>query len=75
MAKSIQEFYNDTETRDNVKNYLIDFLKEEGSKKMFAKEDVTGFADAREVIEKAFENMEYLFSPKPKEKKIINEAR
>lgn len=75
MVKSLQEFYNDKETKDNVKNYLIEFLKEEGSKKMFNKEDVSGFADAKEVIEKAFDNMEYMFSPKQKEKIIINEAR
>lgn len=73
--KSLQEFYNETETRDNVKNYLLDFLKEEGSKKMFNKEDVTGYADAKEIIEKAFDNLEYLFASKPKEKVIVNEAR
>lgn len=75
MVKSLEEFYRDKETRDNVKSYLLDFLKEEGSKKMFAKEDVTGYADAKEAIEKAFDDMEYLFSPKKREKKIINEAR
>lgn len=75
MVKSIQEFYNDSETRDNVKNYLLDFLKEEGAKKMFAKENVTGFADAKEVIEKAFDNMEYMFAPKQAKKEVINPSR
>lgn len=75
MAKSLQEFYNDKETRDNVKNYLLEFLKEEGSKKMFNKEDVTGYADAKDAIEKAFEEMEFMFAPKPKSKEIINPSR
>lgn len=75
MTKSIKEFYTDAETRDNVKSYLLDFIKEEGCKKMFDKEDVSGYADAKEIIEKAFNEMEYLFSPKPKEKIILNEAR
>lgn len=73
--KSLKEFYQDSETRDNVKNYLLQYLKDEGCKKMFAKEDVTGFADAKDVIEKAFEEMEFMFAPKPKSKEIVNPSR
>ena len=75
MSKSLQEFYQDTETRDNVKNYFIGFLEKEGLKALFSYEDTTAYPLAKEIIEKGFEEMEFLFSPKPKEKKIINEAR
>ena len=73
--KSLQQFYLETDTRDNVKNYLIEFLKEEAVRKIFAKEDVSGVAEAKEVIEKAFYNLEVKFEPKSKPKEPINEAR
>lgn len=73
--KSLQEFYNDKETKENVKNYLISFLEEEALRKVFAKEDVSGIADARDCIGKAFYNLEVLFDQKPKAKEPINEAR
>jgi hypothetical protein len=73
--KSLQTFYQDSDTKENVKNYLISFLEEEALKKVFAKEDVSGIADARECIEKAFYNLEVLFGEKPKAKEQINEAR
>jgi len=73
--KSIQQFYRDVETRDNVKNYLIEYLKEEAVKKVFAKEDVSAVAEAKEMIEKAFENMSLLFDKKVEKKEIINQAR
>lgn len=73
--KSLQTFFFDTETKDNVKNYLINFLAEEAIRKVFSKEDVSGIADAKDCIEKAFENLEVLFGEKPKAKEPINEAR
>jgi hypothetical protein len=54
---------------------LISFLEEEAVRKVFAKEDVSGIADARECIEKAFYNLEVLFGEKPKAKEQINKAR
>lgn len=73
--KSLLNFYQDIETRDNVKNYLIEFLEQEAVRKVFAKEDISGIADAKEIIEKAFYNLEVMFEQKPKPKESINEAR
>lgn len=73
--KSILEFYQDTTTKDNVHCYLIDFLKEEGIRKLFAKEDVSAVAEAKDMIDKAFENMDVIFKKKEEAKPIINEAR
>lgn len=75
MPKSLLEFYQDTTTKDNVHSYLIDFLKEEGIRKLFAKEDVSAVAEAKEMIDKAFENMDVVFKKKEEAKPIINEAR
>lgn len=73
--KSLQQFFLETDTRDNVKNYLVEFLEQEAVRKVFAKEDISGLADARDCIEKAFYNLEVLFGEKPKVKEPINEAR
>lgn len=73
--RSIQEFYQDTDTKNNVHEYLIQYLKDEGIRKLFAKEDVSAVAEAAEMIDKAFEHMDTIFQPKPQEKEIINPAR
>jgi hypothetical protein len=72
--KSLKEFYADTETRDNVKAYLVQFLTEEAVKKVFNREDVGGVAEAKEIIENAFAQMELMFQPKV-EKNTENESR
>ena len=77
MSKSLQTFYNDQETRDNVYNYLIDFLEKDAIKKVFDKkgfEEISAIGSAKEVIDKAFENLSVLFETKPK-KNIINQVR
>jgi len=73
--KSLQEFYNDKDTKENVKMYLIEFLEGIAIKKAFAREDIAGVAEAKELIEKAFDNLDNLFSPKPKKIEPVNEAR
>lgn len=71
----LSEFYKDTATKDNVKNYLIEFFKEEGIRRLMNREDAVALADAVELTEKAFENMDNLFAPKVQNKEQINEAR
>jgi len=75
MAKSLRDFYQDTETKDNVRNYLIDYLEEEAIKKVFGREDVSAVADAKEIIDKAFFHLEELFDKEPKKNEPINQAR
>lgn len=72
--KSLLEFYNDKETSKNVHNYLTEFLKDQAIKKVFDKEDVSGVAQAKEIIDAAFENLEVMFLPKVV-KNTNNEAR
>jgi hypothetical protein len=62
--KSLIEFYNDKDTKNNVKEYLIEFFKEEAVRKLVNREEAVALADAIELTEKAFENMDLLFSPK-----------
>jgi hypothetical protein len=72
---ALKDFYLNEAMRGDVKTYLIDFLKIQAIEKSFAKEDISGVAEAKEVIDRAFENLEVLFAPKSKGKKIKNEAR
>lgn len=77
--KSLQEFYNDKETKDNVHTYLIEFLHEMAVKELFENQaedyDAYAISQAKRVIDKAFQNLDDLFSPKVKKKEQVNEAR
>jgi len=73
--KSLLAFYNDKDQKENVYNYLIEELEKEALKRVFAKEDVTAVADAKEIIDEAFENLEVLFNKKVETKDKPNQAR
>ena len=72
---SLLTFYQDTATKDNVYNYLIEFLRAEAIKKVFDKEDVSAVSEAKAMIDKPFGNLELMFQPKVKKRNQINEAR
>lgn len=72
--KSLEEFYK-SGTKEVVYEFLIECLKSEAVRKAFEKEDTSAIAEAKDVIDKAFYEMDLLFSPKAKEKEIINESR
>lgn len=73
--KSLLEFYNDKDTKENVKNYLIEYLRGEAVRKVFDKEDVSAVAEAKDIIDKAFENMDNMFAKKPISRETKNESR
>lgn len=75
MTKSLQEFYNDRDTKDNVHAYLLQFFQEEAVRRLMNREDAIALADATDMLDKAFENMEVLFSPAVNKKKQLNESR
>ena len=74
-TKSLLEFYNDKDTKDNVKEYLLQFYKEEAVRMLMSRENTVALADATELLNKAFDNMDLLFQPKVNPKEQINEAR
>lgn len=75
MPSSLKDFYLNEVMRNDVKTYLIDFLKDEAVRRLMAREEPYAVADANEIIVKAFDNLEILFSPKVGEKEQVNEAR
>ncbi len=74
---TLQELYNDKETLDTIKAYLVEFIKEKGIDKMFKHEPTEAIGEAKDLIDDAFDNLDLQFGSKreKKEKKVINEAR
>jgi len=71
----LSEFYRDAATKDNVHAYLVEFLQQEAVKKVFNREDTSAVAEAKEMIDAAFNEMDYLFGGKVEKKEQVNEAR
>lgn len=75
MPSSLKDFYLNEAMRNDVKTYLVDFLKIQAIEKTFNKEGTEHIAEAKEVIDKAFENLEVLFLPVSEVKEQPNPAR
>jgi hypothetical protein len=74
----LQEFWKDKATKDNLQNYLVEFLKEQAVKEIFDNEsesNTQALAQAKRYIDLAFDNMDLLFEGKAEKKEVINEAR
>jgi len=72
---NLKDFYLDKSLRSEVQDYLINFLKEEALRKLFDKEDVSAVAEAKEIVDKAFENLDVMFMSRADAKDVKNEAR
>lgn len=65
MKKTLERFYRDESLREDVKEFLVEYLGEYTVKRAFAREDVSGVADARAVIDEAFSKLRELYEPAP----------
>ena len=72
---NLQDFWMNKAIKNEVQDYLVSFLKEEALRKLFDKEDVSAVAEAKEMIDKAFENLDVIFQAKSEKKDVVNEAR
>jgi hypothetical protein len=63
---SLQRFYADESTREEVKQFLIECVKGYGVDRMLAREDVSGVADAKKIIEEAFSKLKETYGKEPK---------
>jgi hypothetical protein len=75
MPSTLKDFFLNEAMRNDVKSYLLDFLKEQAIEKAFNKESTIYIAEAKEVLDKAFNNLEIIFASKSESKEIKNEAR
>lgn len=75
LPSALKDFYLNETMRNDVRSYLIDFLKIQAIEKAFNKEGTDHIAEAKEVLDKAFENLDILFSPKSEVKEQPNPSR
>lgn len=75
MPSSLKDFYLNEVMRNDVKTYLIDVLKTQAIEKTFNREDTSAIAEAKDILDKAFDNLELLFSPESEVREVKNEAR
>lgn len=54
----IRRFNDDKATKNAVQQYFTDFIAEEGVRLMFERKDTTHIADAKELLDKAFMQIE-----------------
>lgn len=75
LPSALKDFYLNEVMRDDVKAYLIDYLKMQAIEKSFKREDTSAIAEAKEILDNAFDNLEIMFAPQSEPKEIKNEAR
>jgi len=74
MPSLVSDFYKNKGMREEVKQYVDDIFMKEVITRTFERKDTAHLADAKEIWDKAFDQMEADFSP-PKEPINYNEAR
>lgn len=75
LPSNLKDFFLNESMREDVKTYLIQFLKDEVVRLAFDEQEVGGAVLAKNTIDKAFENLDILFASKKEVKEIPNEAR
>ena len=71
----LRSFNGDTHTKEALKEYIISFIATEGVRRIFEREDVTAIADAKILIDKAFEQLENDYGIREQPTKPTNGAR
>jgi len=70
----IAEFYQNEKLREAVKSYMFAVFNQEIIDRVYQRKSVEHAADAIELVDRAFNQMELDYAPK-KEAKPTNEAR
>jgi hypothetical protein len=74
MNNFLYTFQNDENTREAVKQFIVEYFNKVAVDRVFEGEKVEHLKDARDVMEEAFVELRELYQ-KEEEKKIVNEAR
>lgn len=72
---TIRQLWEDKESLVEVKKFLTNFLTDHGIKKMFAGEDTKSVGEAKDILDKAFDELDNIFAGKKKKKETKNQAR
>ena len=57
MDEVLRKFNGDPHTKDAFKGYMLSCIEAEAVKRVFNREDVTAIADAKDLIDKTFEQL------------------
>ena len=75
MQELLRRFNDDTHTKDALRVFLDEFIGKEGVRRIFARENVDAVADAKILIDKAFEALSDEYGIKLKQETPQNESR
>lgn len=70
---SIQTFVLDDATKEEVHDFVINFLSAKTVERVFGGKDISGIKDAKELLESAFSEMDRVY--KPKKENIVETTR
>lgn len=73
--KLVRRFNGDLSTKKAVLEYLNYYIREYSADKVLSRGDVTGIADAKDIIEKAFTNLEIIYGIPERQQEPSNTAR
>jgi hypothetical protein len=62
----LQQFYANKVEREAVQAFMIDCLEKITIERVFKGEDVSGIKDARELVDRTFDELQVLYGDKPK---------
>jgi len=68
----LNELYNDKAMLEDLRNLFNIVIEEQAVKKVLAREDVSGIADANDIVTKAFDRLDEMFKPEKKVKQENN---
>ena len=69
----LNSFYNSGK-KDALYQFFMETINEEAAKKVLAREDVSGYADAKDIIDKVYQKLARLYTKKEKRDKDLNPA-
>ena len=71
----LNQFTNDVNMRDEVRGFIDAFIDTEAIKRIYAREDVSGIADAKDLIELAFNDLIQTYGIKNKASQPVSPSR
>lgn len=71
----LRQFYGDVHTREAFQAFMTEYVAAQGVKLMFERKDVSHIADAKMLIDGAFEELSILYSINEQSPETTNQAR
>ena len=72
---SLIDFYRNEVVRNDLKKFLNDYLEMKAVERVFKKQNTDAIADAKEILDGAFDELEILCTPQKSKLETINIAR